>query len=117
MTPADGTTGGNVVGSARPTRLKADNVEPDLASILIGFNRLIGHRACCHNARQAGNPLAAVARYTRGLCERSTRAGLDDPQIDTVIASNRKCVDNDAAIDPDHGQNDTEQKAQTKAGQ
>src|SRR5581483_9325421 len=113
----DRTPGDYLSRSARPTRLEADDVQPHLPSQPLRFDRLIGDRAGRHDTGQPGNGLAAVARDARGFRKRAPRSRLHHPQVDAVVAGDRQSIDDDAAVDADHGQDHAEQQAQTEAGQ
>ena len=82
-----------------------------------GLDGLIGHGSGLGHAREPRDGFARIAGNARGFGEGSARAGFDDPEVDLVAAHDGQRVDDDAAIDADHGQHDAEQQAETDAGQ
>ena len=53
---------GDVLGSARASRLEADHIQPDLAAQMLCLDRLVGDRARVGHTGKAGDGFAAVAR-------------------------------------------------------
>ena len=90
--------------AARPRRLVADDVEPELAAAVLGLDRLVGDAARRRDAGDARDRFARVAGNARGLGERAARVGLDDPQIDGRRARDGQRIDDEPAIDADHRQ-------------
>ena len=74
-------SGGQLVGTAGPARLEANEEQPQRLAVELGLHRLVGDGAGLLHPIHAADQFPGVAGNARGFGEGSIGAGLDHPEI------------------------------------